>query len=305
MRVACVAAIALVTARASAQDEVALVGKLASADAAERKSARAALLRSGKQALAVLVWGQKHKDPEVRRAAKGLVLQIACPRWAKPAPGAKIDFDNGHLLTRVRDRSSGILLALVPKGRYLMGPAVQDKDADYKYDSRRLTVTIPKPLYVGVYEVTHRQWRQAMGRAPTGWAENKSAELDTHPVTYASWTDIQPFLKRTGLRLLTSAEWEYVCRAGTTGPLYGKYNEIAVRGYSRPVGSKKPNKFGLYDTIGNVWEWCSDAVQGKDGDVYHVLRGGRRAFWGRAYRYAIQVPGYRRSDVGFRVTREP
>lgn len=308
MRVACVAVIALLTARVWAEDEVELVCKLASADAAERKYARAALLKSGKQAIAVLVWGQKHKDPEVRREAKSILLQIACPRWATPAPGSKIDFENG-LLTRVRDRSSGVLLALVPKGHYWMGPAIEDKDADanYEYNSRRLPVTIPKPFYVGVYEVTHGEWRRVIGRRPkSGMARRRGTDSDHHPLTGVSWSGFQPFLKRTGLRLLTSAEWEYACRAGTTGPRYGKLEEIGVEsGLLAKVGTKKPNKFGLYDMIGNAWELCSDTVKGSEGEICRIIRGGRGDSWGRAYRQALYPVNYPKWDVGFRVAREP
>ena len=80
MRFACVAAIALFTVHAKAEDEVALVGKLASADAVERAHARAALLKSGKQAIAVLVRAQKHKDPEGELVPPGPRLRRCCKR---------------------------------------------------------------------------------------------------------------------------------------------------------------------------------------------------------------------------------
>ncbi len=66
-----------------------------------------------------------------------------------------------------------------------------------------------------------------------------------------------------GYRLPTEAEWEYVCRAGTKDPRYGDIDNIAwykdnSGGKPNEVGLKEPNDWGLYDMLGNVWEWCSD-----------------------------------------------
>ena len=71
-------------------------------------------------------------------------------------------------------------------------------------------------------------------------------------------------VRADGFRLPTEAEWEYACRAGTTGPHYGDLREIAWTSLDgidgpQPVRQKQPNAFGLYDTLGNVWEWCWEA----------------------------------------------
>ena len=91
---------------------------------------------------------------------------------------------------------------------------------------------------------------------------------DTLPVVEVSWDDCQEFCKKTGLSLPTEAQWEYACRAGTTGPYAGtgKLDDMGwfrenTEDKSHPVGQKKPNSFGLYDMHGNVWEWCADVYE--------------------------------------------
>ncbi|WP_414693704.1 formylglycine-generating enzyme family protein [Plantibacter sp.] len=82
-----------------------------------------------------------------------------------------------------------------------------------------------------------------------------------------------------GYRLPTEAEWEYACRAGTTGAHYGDLRDIAWTALddvdsAQPPKVKQPNGFGLYDTLGNVWEWCWDYLDTARYGDYRVLRGG-------------------------------
>jgi sulfatase modifying factor 1 len=114
-----------------------------------------------------------------------------------------------------------------------------------------------------------------------------------------------------GYRLPTEAEWGFACRAGTTTPAYGPLDEIAwsaadgVDG-TQDVALKKPNDFGLYDTIGNVWEWCWDyADTARYGD-YRALRGGGWADPAWSCRASVRrgsAPDAVLEDVGFRVAR--
>ena len=114
-----------------------------------------------------------------------------------------------------------------------------------------------------------------------------------------------------GYRLPTEAEWEHACRAGTTGARYGQLDEIAwYRGNSdermHAVGGKQPNAWGLYDMLGNVWEWCWDIYDAEVYGTYRVLRGGGwfDEHWScRASVRRRSHPTFQIDDVGFRIAR--
>ncbi|MFI8392388.1 formylglycine-generating enzyme family protein [Streptomyces sp. NPDC085540] len=114
-----------------------------------------------------------------------------------------------------------------------------------------------------------------------------------------------------GYRLPTEAEWEHACRAGTTGPRYGPLDDIAWhRGNSgeriHEVGGRSPNPWGLYDMLGNVWEWCWDFYDPEVYGSYRVLRGGGwfDEHWScRASVRRRSHPTLRIEDVGLRLAR--
>ena len=114
-----------------------------------------------------------------------------------------------------------------------------------------------------------------------------------------------------GYRLPTEAEWEYACRAGTSGVRYGELDEIAWhRGNSggevHEVGTRAPNAWGLYDMIGNVWEWCWDLYDPRVYGPYRVFRGGGaddRPHGCRASCRRKSHPTLRIDDLGFRLAR--
>ncbi|MEU4312660.1 formylglycine-generating enzyme family protein [Nocardia sp. NPDC024068] len=122
---------------------------------------------------------------------------------------------------------------------------------------------------------------------------------------------VEQIASSDGFRLPTEAEWEYACRAGTTGPRYGRLDDIAwYRGNSGDrlpeVGTKQPNAWGLHDMLGTVWEWCWDRY---DPDVYgnyRVLRGGGwfDEHWScRASVRRRSHPTVDLDDIGFRIAR--
>jgi formylglycine-generating enzyme required for sulfatase activity len=118
--------------------------------------------------------------------------------------------------------------------------------------------------------------------------------------------------KANGFRLPSEAEWEYACKAGTTEVRYGEIDEIAwykknSNGRTNDVGLKKPNAWGLYDMLGNVWEWCSDIYDETVYGSYRIIRGGG---WNDEERGCLAT-NRRRShpvlfkidDLGFRLAR--
>ncbi len=116
-----------------------------------------------------------------------------------------------------------------------------------------------------------------------------------------------------GWRLPSEAEWEHACRAGRTGPRYGELDDIAWhRGNSEDrvheVAGKQPNPWGLFDMLGNVWEWCWDIYDAAVYGSYRVLRGGGWCdeHWScRAGVRRRSHPTFRIDDVGFRIARTP
>jgi formylglycine-generating enzyme required for sulfatase activity len=229
-------------------------------------------------------------------------------------------------------------MVLVPAGKFMMG----DKDNGPVHE-----VTISRPFYLGKYQVTQAQWKAVMndGVAPSGeaksglWARltGKAEEQvkdnnpswfkgDDLPVERVSWEEVQKFCRKLGLeyRLPTEAEWEYACRAGTTGDYAGNLDEMAwydknSDAKTHPVGQKKPNGWGLYDMHGNVWEWCQDwygaypssAVTNSSGPAtgsFRVGRGGSWFYLAASARSAFRdynAPGYRYNYLGFRLARTP
>ena len=114
-----------------------------------------------------------------------------------------------------------------------------------------------------------------------------------------------------GYRLPTEAEWEYACRAGTSGPRYAPLDDVAWHrqnsgGQTREVAGRQPNAWGLFDMLGNVWEWCWDLYDADVYGTYRVLKGGGWAdeHWScRASVRRRSHPTFQIDDVGFRVAR--
>lgn len=227
--------------------------------------------------------------------------------------------------TNVITNSIGMRLKLLPAGKFTMGSANGNPDEAPPHE-----VTLTKPFYLGVHEVTQEQYASVMGKNPS------NHEGANSPVERVSWDDAMEFCRRLSeaprekaagrvYRLPTEAEWEYACRAETTTNFHSGDNELEIGDYAwhdknsgkttHPVGQKQPNAWGLYDMHGNVCEWCSDwcgdypqgAVTDPTGPPslsHRVARGGdwfynaTRCRSAHRYRYD---PSYRNDNCGFRV----
>jgi formylglycine-generating enzyme len=188
-------------------------------------------------------------------------------------------------------------------------------------------VTIERPYYIGKYEVTQAEWKRVMGTNPSVFQGAKVTDgEDRHPVENVTWADAQAFVRKlnslektTTYRLPTEFEWEYAARAGADDDIaWSAIREQAIAGYNayfntHVVGEKKPNAWGLYDTLGNVWEWVQDYYNEKifadplppRSGTQHVLKGGGFAAGVKNATYLTHAAGPGSGfDVGFRIVKE-
>ena len=167
---------------------------------------------------------------------------------------------------------------------------------------------------MGQTDVTQLAWRQVKGTDPSYF---KGAQL---PVETVNWSEAQSYCQALGMRLPTEAEWEYAARAGSTGSRYGDISQIAwfsanSVGKTHEVMQKQPNAWGLYDMLGNVWQWTADWYadkypgnsetdpHGPANGRYRAMRGGSWYFdpaYVRASFRSWLVPEFRLYDIGFR-----
>ena len=218
---------------------------------------------------------------------------------------------------RVKDIATGIEMLLVPPGTFMMGASPGDTQAgDGEKPAHEVTIT--NAFYLGRTEVTQAQWFKVMDANPSEFLG------DSLPVDSVSWNDCQQFCAKTGMKLPTEAQWEYACRAGTTGATYCDLHLIAwhygnAEGETHAVGKLQPNALGFFDMLGNVWEWCEDRYGSySSGSVTNptgpatgssrLLRGGG---WYdvsgscRASQRDFSTPDHLDIDFGFRVVRTP
>jgi formylglycine-generating enzyme required for sulfatase activity/tRNA A-37 threonylcarbamoyl transferase component Bud32 len=261
--------------------------------------------------------------------AKQRVMELRVINWAtveKAYPDPTVIGDSSILKAIeatglpwcVEENKTGIRMVLIPRGSYTRGASPGDKEA-YNDEFPSHDVVITEAFYIGVYEVSQREWQRLMVRNPSRFTG------DLLPVENVSWDDIQAFCRRSnGLQIPTEGEWEYACRGGNDGVRYGELRQVAwYTGNSlnatRPVGGLLPNRYGVYDMLGNVWEWCSDwyadyaSIKQVDpsGPSSGDKRVGRGGSWGssdkscRASTRLLCAPSLRDSGIGFRVVKKP
>ena len=216
----------------------------------------------------------------------------------------------------------------IPAGIFVMGSP--EDEANRYIDENQRVVAITHSFEMMKWPVTNDLYNHVM---------NTNNKTGKYPKTNIDWDGVCDFCKKLSeadnnyfYRLPTEAEWEYACRAGTTGPHYDNLDDVAwcrdnSEGKIQPIGLKKPNAFGLFDMLGNVWEWCSDYYNeniqmnkirvidknvismnptGPDLGSYRVIRGGSFNYGAGFVRAAIRdydVPGDRLNYLGLRPVR--
>jgi formylglycine-generating enzyme required for sulfatase activity len=226
----------------------------------------------------------------------------------------------------VRDRL-GIDLVPIRGGEFLMGT-----DAPSGSDESPLHAVKVKDFLIGRREVTQAQWLEVMGSNPSSFAGCPDCPVET-----VSWDEVRVFLERAsrfagiGLRLPTEAEWEYAAGGGPRKNVWAGTDDKGVleeyawlagnsEGRTHPVGSKRPNIFGLFDLSGNVWEWCADYYaadyyrrsppsdpKGPPHGRARVVRGGSYAFPPSFLRTANRFMAdrsMREAGLGFRLAAD-
>jgi formylglycine-generating enzyme required for sulfatase activity len=194
-----------------------------------------------------------------------------------------------------------IELVQISPGSFMMGST-----NGYPDEKPVHQVTINYSFYMGKYEVTQEQWQAVMGNNPA-----KFKDCANCPVEQVSFYDVEKFISNLNesndgfrYRLPSEAEWEYACRAGTTGDYAGDLKEMGwysdnAGGKTHAVGGKRPNAWGLFDMHGNVEEWCEDwyhrTYDGAPTDGSAWLSGGEQRYRATRSGYWYRSPSFVRS----------
>lgn len=263
-------------------------------------------------------------------ASVGILAVVLCfSGWASAAMG------------RVTN-SLGMDFVWIEPGEYLRGSPDHEPGRGSSELQHRVILT--NGFYLQTTEVTQGQWEAVMGSNPSRFEDCG----DNCPVEQVSWNDVQEFISRLNrkestdrYRLPTEAEWEYAARAGSTNRFHFGDDEARLGEYAwyhanagrrtRPVATKLPNAWGLYDMYGNVSEWVNDWWSGYEWDpgwsddgypsgyvtdpsgpsspaFSRVNRGGNwfsRADHCRSAFRTAQPPDDRFHSLGFRLARTP
>lgn len=227
----------------------------------------------------------------------------------------------------VFENSIGMKLRRIPPGSFQMGSEKAENPEQRKHEGAVHKVTITKPFYIGIYEVSQAEYEAIMSENPSGYGHPEK------PVETVSWDEANKFCKALSrkegatYRLPTEAEWEYCCRAGTTTEYFwGDYFDpsyawCSTNSGKKPfkVGYKMPNNWGLCDMSGNVWELCSDDYQDRYSSYDEVDPQGSSSGYSKVARGGSCVnaeEGVRSADrlkveddkkeywLGFRVVKE-
>ena len=308
--------------------------KKAEADRAAAKAAKEERVKAVEAAR----WEREEADRKAREVASALeeaqkmaeleraAAKVAEEERLKAAEAARLASPPKAGDRMVVEIAPGMQMAFrwCPPGTFTMGSPESEKARDN--DETQHQVTLSKGFWLAETEVTQGQWKTIMKSNPSRFKGS-----DQLPVEWVSWDEAKEFLKKAqapagmALRLPTEAEWEYACRAGTTGPYAGELAEMAwyidnAGDKTHPVGTKQANAWGLRDMHGNVLEWTRDWYGsypagelidpgGPPSGVHRVPRGGlfsaNATGCRAAYRFSFGPALRSRFYMGFRPALVP
>lgn len=178
------------------------------------------------------------------------------PNWA-----TDLGVDDHGLWAEVTVSDAAYRMRWIPPGEFVMGSPLDEEGRNNVEVQHRVTLT--RGFWLGETPVTQAFWEAVTGENPSAFSD------PARPVERVSWRDCDEFPRRLGdgFRLPSEAEWEYACRAGSADARYGPLDDVAWYGgnsadendrdgrSTRKVATKQANRWGLYDMLGNVWEW--------------------------------------------------
>jgi formylglycine-generating enzyme required for sulfatase activity len=258
-------------------------------------------------------------NPSVRKLIEGMENALSAPVPPSATPIAAPEPLRPPLsepgATRVNPKD-GLTYVWIPPGKFIMGCSPGD-DECFDDEKRAHDVIITRGFWIGQTPVTQEAYERIMGKNPSKF---KGTKL---PVDSVTWTEGDAYCRAVGGRLPTEAEWEYAARAGSAAKRYGDIDNIAwydnnSGGKTHDLGQKQANGFGLYDMLGNVWEWVADWYapypsgsvtdpRGPASGQSRVLRGGSWSNYSRnarvSYRFYVE-PENRNYNFGFRCAED-
>jgi len=234
---------------------------------------------------------------------------------------AKAGPSQGEVRVNPKD---GLKYVWIPPGTFMMGCSPGDSDCgDDEKPPHQVTIT--KGFWMGQTEVTVGAYKRFVGatgrQMPDAPYFNSGWVNENMPIIWVSWDDAHDYCTWAGGLLPTEAEWEYAARAGNTEVRYGPIDEVAwysqnSGGKTQEVRQKSANGFGLYDMLGNVWEWVNDWYDenyyknslsqdpaGPTSGTLRIRRGGSWYLYSRFVRVSVRfggLPGGRYYYIGFR-----
>ena len=240
---------------------------------------------------------QPVKAPESAPAPPVVLPETASPVANKaPAPPTQ------SVKPPMTNRKDGLIYVWIPPGSFTMGCSPGDKECEA--DEKPHAEQIANGFWLSQTEVTQAAWKKVKGNNPSQFIGNQL------PVEHVDWNEAGVYCKAIGGRLPIEKEWEYAARAGTTDARYGELDAIGwYRGNSgakpHTVRLKQANAFGLYDMLGNVFEWTDTNYDGSFS--FKVVRGGSWSSDSIFVRASARIrlgPEGRDSGVGFRCVWE-